>query len=174
VSGEHDVLTTARMRGERLRLEHEPELLTLLRDPRVARTLTDDGQVPDRSAVRARLAWGVEHWERFAFGLWVLRDRETGELAGRGGLQTTFATGRDEIEAAWTIVPERWGQGLATELALAVVEMGLGPIGLESIIAYTTPDNVASQRVMEKSGFRYEREFLRSGRTMVLFRRRRW
>jgi RimJ/RimL family protein N-acetyltransferase len=168
-----DRITTPRMRGERLRLDHEAELLPLLRDPRVARTLTDDGRPPDRDAVRARLAYGVRHWERFGFGLWLLRDRATDETIGRGGLQTTFATGQDETEAAWTIVPERWGEGLATELAEATVEAGLGQLRLASIIAYTTPENRASQRVMEKSGFRYEREFLRASHPMVLFRRSR-
>jgi ribosomal-protein-alanine N-acetyltransferase len=166
-------IITARMRGERLRRDHEPELMALLRDPRVARTLTDDGRPPDRAAVRARLAYGVRHWERLGFGLWLLRDRATGEVVGRGGLQTTSATGQDETEAAWTIVPTRWGEGLATELARAAIEAGLRPLGLASVIAYTTADNAASQRVMEKSGFRYEREFIRAGRPMVLFRRSR-
>jgi len=173
VSADLGVLLTPRMRGERLRPDHEPELLELLRDPRIARTLTHDGRPPSPEDVRARLRYAIEHWERFGFGLWVMRDLADGSLVGRGGLQSTFATGRDEIEAAWTITPARWGQGLATELAIAAAAAGLEWLRLPSIIAYTTPDNLASRRVMEKAGFRYEREFLRGGHPMVLFRRNR-
>ena len=54
--------------------------------------------------------------------MWLLRDRSTGEMVGRGGLQHTFVAGLDEVEAGWAIVPERWGEGLATELAHACVD----------------------------------------------------
>jgi [ribosomal protein S5]-alanine N-acetyltransferase len=70
-------------------------------------------------------------------------------------------------------VPERWGQGFATELAHECVEVGFEQLGLLEIIAFTQPDNVASRRVMEKSGFEYERDIIHAGLPHVLYRRRR-
>ena len=64
-----------------------------------------------------------EHWERHGFGVWLLRDRDSGAMVGRGGLQYTEVTGTREVEVAWAIVAERWNQGLATELAHAAVEV---------------------------------------------------
>ena len=113
------------------------------------------------------------HWERHGFGLWLLRDRATGELAGRGGLQYTDAIGGYAVEAAWAIVPERWGQGLGTELALASVDVALHSLGFDELIAITLPDNVASRRVMDKAGFGFDREIVHAGLAHVLYRRRR-
>jgi RimJ/RimL family protein N-acetyltransferase len=81
-----------------------------------------------------------------------------------------MASGRDEIELGWVIVPERWGQGLATEVARASLGVVFGPLALEEVIAYTQPDNFASRRVMEKSGFWFEREIRLEGERFVFYR----
>jgi RimJ/RimL family protein N-acetyltransferase len=153
--------------------EHADDLSRLLRDPRVARTLFATAVAPTEAEVVTNLAAKQAHWERHGFGLWMVYDRGSGAIVGRGGLQHTIATGRDEIEVGWAIVPERWGEGLATELALASVEAGFGTLGLTELIAYTLVDNIASRRVMEKSGFSYEREMEFVGLPHVVYRRQR-
>jgi [ribosomal protein S5]-alanine N-acetyltransferase len=165
------VLNTPRMRGEPLAPEHEAELAELTLDARVHRTLWPWADPPTTADVRASLVDKREHWERHGFGLYLLRDRDTGELAGRGGLQYTDAAGGYAVEAAWAIVPERWGQGLATELARASVTVAFESLGLRDLIAITLPDNVGSRRVMEKSGFVYAQEILHVGVIHVLYRR---
>jgi [ribosomal protein S5]-alanine N-acetyltransferase len=172
-TGTIERLETERMILERLRLEHAEEQLRLLLDPRVSRTLWPRSESPTEGAVREGLAAKVDHWNRHGFGMWLLRDRETGETVGRGGLQYTFTAGLNEVEAGWAIVPERWGQGLATELANACVEVAFDQLGLLEIIAFTLPDNIASRRVMEKSGFAFERDIVHAGLPHVLYRRRR-
>jgi RimJ/RimL family protein N-acetyltransferase len=111
-----------------------------------------------------------DHWDRFGFGLWLLRDRDSGEMVGRGGLQHTFVGGRAEIEAGWAIVPERWGQGLATELAFTSLDVAFGELRFADVIAFALPDNGASIRVMEKTGFTYERDIVHAGLPHVLYR----
>jgi RimJ/RimL family protein N-acetyltransferase len=44
------------------------------------------------------------------------------------------------------------GEGLASEAATAAIDDAFGRVGLERIVAWTTPDNVASGRGMEKCG----------------------
>ena len=166
------VITTARLFCEALEPAHADELAPLMNDPRVARTLSPNGLPPAPGGSPQDLAVKQAGWQRNGFGLWLLRDRRTGEMVGRGGLQHTSATGEQEVEIGWTIVPERWRQGLATELALACVEIAFEDLGLASVIAYTRPDNIASRRVMDKAGLVYEREFTdRHGLTEVLYRR---
>ena len=164
---------TERMVLERLRLEHGPEQLRLLLDRRVNATLWPRVQPPTEAEVLDGLAAKVQHWDRHGFGMWLLRDRETAEMVGRGGLQYTYTAGLHDVEAGWAIVPERWGQGLATVLANACVEVGFGCVGLQDIVAFTLPTNVASRRVMEKSGFEYERDIVHAGLPHVLYRQRR-
>jgi [ribosomal protein S5]-alanine N-acetyltransferase len=169
-TGTVERVETDRMILERLRLEHAPEHLRLLRDPRVAATLWPRRGLPTEADVIDGLAAKVDHWDRHGFGMWLLRDRETGEMVGRGGLQYTFTAGLNDVEAGWAVVPERWGQGLATELALACVEVAFDQLDLFEIVAFTLPDNHASRRVMEKSGFVYERDIVHAGLPHVLYR----
>jgi ribosomal-protein-alanine N-acetyltransferase len=163
-------IETARMLGERLTLDHEDEMVRLLLDKRVAETMWSPHETRTREDVRAGLQRKLAHWERHGFGQWMFRDRATGAMVGRGGPQHTMASGRDEIELGWVIVPERWGQGLATEVARASLEVVFGPLALDEVIAYTQPDNFASRRVMEKSGFWFEREIRLEGERFVFYR----
>jgi RimJ/RimL family protein N-acetyltransferase len=161
---------TERLVCERLTPDHAPELMRLMGDPRVARTLLASAEPPSEAEVVENLGAKVAHWERFGFGLWLLRDRATGEMVGRGGLQYTFVAGCNEIEVGWAIVPERWGQGLAPEMARAAIDVAFSDLRLGEIVAFTLPGNHASRRVMEKTGFRYERRIVHVGLPHVLYR----
>ena len=163
---------TPRLVCQRLRLEHLPETSQLLRDPRVGATLWPGRGPPSERDLLDSMLDKERHWERYGFGLWLLRDRSTGAAVGRGGLQWTYVADLDEVEVAWAIAPERWRRGLATELAEVSIEVAFGPLGLREIIAFTLPDNIASRRVMEKTGFRFEREIVHASRLHVLYRRR--
>lgn len=163
---------TARMVGERLRLDHEDELVVLLLDPRVAETMWSPHATRSRADVRAGLDRKLLHWRRHGFGQWLFRDRATGAMVGRGGPQHTGASGRDEVEIGWVITPERWGEGLATEIAGVSLDVAFGPLGLSEVIAYTQPHNIASRRVMEKTGLLYERAITFEREPFVLYRRR--
>jgi [ribosomal protein S5]-alanine N-acetyltransferase len=162
---------TPRLTCERLEPEHADELMVLLCDPRVAASLYADARIPTPDQVVEQLGVKVAHWERFGFGLWLLRDRESGRMVGRGGLQHTFLAGSTEVEVAWAIVPERWNQGLATELAQASVDVAFETLRLPGIIAFTLPENHASRRVMEKTGFTYDSDVIHAGLPHVLYRR---
>jgi ribosomal-protein-alanine N-acetyltransferase len=136
----------------------------------VARTLSASATPLTDAEMRLSLQTKIMHWLRHGFGLWLMRDRATGEVVGRGGVQHTLVPGTPEVEVGWSIVPERWNQGLATELAVLSVGVAFEDLGLERIVAFTLPENIASRRVMEKSGFNYEREFDHVGIRHALYR----
>jgi RimJ/RimL family protein N-acetyltransferase len=92
-------------------------------------------------------------------------------MVGRGGLQHTFVADLYEVEAGWAIVPDRWGQGLATELAQASVAVAFELLALSQIIAFALPHNMASRRVMEKAEFQYDCDIVHAGLPHVLYRR---
>ncbi len=164
---------TARLVASRLTEADLPDLLELLRDPRVAATLSLTGQPPSEDEVHAGLIEAIGHWELQGFGLWLLREHSSGRPVGRGGLQHTIVTGQDEVEVAWAIAPELWGRGFATELARAAIDAAFGPLELPAVIAYALPDNKASRRVMEKCGFAYDRPIETQDVPQVLYRLRR-
>ncbi len=46
----------------------------------------------------------------------------------------------------------------------------LGDTDITDLVCFTRTDNIASRRVMEKAGFRYERDFERAGLPHALYR----
>ncbi len=162
-------LQTARLDCARLRVEDGDELSSMLLDPRVYRSLWARDAPPTQIDVAEGVARMADHWERHGFGLWMVRDRHTSSLVGRGGLQYTYSADFEGVEAAWAIVPERWGQGLATELAHAAIKVAFDELELLEVIALTLPHNVASRRVMEKAGFAFERDIEHGGLPHVLY-----
>ncbi|MCQ2558996.1 MAG: GNAT family N-acetyltransferase [Oscillospiraceae bacterium] len=57
------------------------------------------------------------------------------------------------VEIGYGLQPEYWGKGYTTEAVIAAVDWALRQPGVKRIEAETDPDNTASQRVLEKSGF---------------------
>jgi ribosomal-protein-alanine N-acetyltransferase len=109
-------------------------------------------------------------WSRHGFSWWSARDLASGEFIGRGGLRRLNIDGREEVEVGYALRPEFWGRGYATELARESVRVGFAQLKLPELVSFTQPKNVASRRVMEKAGFRYERDFIYANTPQVLYR----
>ena len=118
----------------------------------------------------ALLGKDLRHWDEHGFGAWVVVDRE-GEQAflGRAGLEWTTVAGEHAVELAWALLPGAQGRGLATEAALAAVAEAR-VLGLDALVSFTLPDNVASRRVMEKAGIAFDRDITHAGLPHVLYR----
>jgi RimJ/RimL family protein N-acetyltransferase len=56
------------------------------------------------------------------------------------------------VEVGWRLARQHWGLGYATEAAREAVRYGYEVVGLDEIVSFTTPGNVASWRVMERLG----------------------
>ena len=59
-----------------------------------------------------------------------------------------------EVELGWTLLPEVWNRGLATEAARAALDYGFSTIGFPVVISAVLPDNAASRRIADKLGMR--------------------
>jgi [ribosomal protein S5]-alanine N-acetyltransferase len=112
----------------------------------------------------------LDQWDRHGYGMWVFRDRAEGRFVGRAGLLNTRVGGNNEVELAYALVAEYWNRGLATEMAGAILELAFERLGLTDLVCFTLPTNRASRRVMEKAGFRYERDVVHAGLPHVLYR----
>jgi RimJ/RimL family protein N-acetyltransferase len=109
---------------------------------------------------------------RDGYTLWMWREVASGELVGQVGLQPAEVEGEPVVEVGWSIAPERWGEGLATEAARASIDWGFERIGLDEIVSFAMIENGASIRVMEKLGMDYDRDFMRAGFPHALYRLR--
>lgn len=160
--------STSRLTAERLQEAHLADLVALHLDPDVSRYL---GGVRSPEQTRTYLAVNIAHWERHGFGLWVLWTR-TGAFAGRAGIRRLALDGVDEVEITYTFKRALWGEGLASEITKALVELALIQIKLPSLVGVVAVGNAASRRVLEKAGFILERngKYHGDGDDVVIYR----
>jgi ribosomal-protein-alanine N-acetyltransferase len=162
-----ETFRTNRLSAERLRADHLGDLRRMHRDPRVMATL---GGLRSEDQTCQFLRGNLEHWDRHGYGLWVFRDNEGGRFVGRGGLRHVPVGSADEVELAYALMAELWGRGLATEMTEALVTVAFEHLGVEEVVCFTLPTNLASRRVMEKVGFTFERELIHADLPHMLYR----
>jgi ribosomal-protein-alanine N-acetyltransferase len=169
-----EAFCTDRLIAERLRSEHFNELHRMHRDPRVMATLSPPG-APNGGVLSDEETWRFlrrhhDHWDRHGYGIWAFRHREECRFVGRAGLYNTHVGGNDEVELAYALMAEYWDRGLATEMAEAILAVAFERLSMTDLVCFTLTTNRASQRVMEKTGFEYEREVVHAGLPHVLYR----
>jgi len=83
------------------------------------------------------------------FGVWLIELGSAAGLIGTAGLRPLGSSG---LEIFYSLAPGAWGHGYATEAARAVVEYGLGPLGLPEVLAEVDEGNAASVAVVKRLG----------------------
>jgi RimJ/RimL family protein N-acetyltransferase len=146
--------TTPRLRVRAWRADDAPSLAALGSDVEVVRYL---GGVPWSVDDATRL---ISSWEEIDQSLgvttWACEDRASGVLVGYCGFARTNAAWlrSDIVEIGWLVARDRWGEGLATEAAEAVLPLGLARFPPSRIVSKCDVRNAASERVMRKLGLR--------------------
>ncbi|MGC1885906.1 MAG: GNAT family N-acetyltransferase [Stellaceae bacterium] len=146
-----DALRTARLVLRQWRDDDAAAFAELSADPAVMQYLVP---FADRAAMDAWVVAARTHWQDHGFGPWVVELRGEAPMIGVVGLSNLrFALPfAPAVEAAWRLARPNWGQGYAYEAARAAIADGFGRLGLNEIVAFTVPANLASRRVMEKLG----------------------
>lgn len=161
-----DHFGTRRLTAERLNEHYLADLVALHLDPYVSRYL---GGVRSAEVTKSYLATNMAHWDQHGFGLWALRTKD-GAFAGRAGIRHILVDGIDDIEIAYTFKREVWGQGPASEIAIALTEIGLSQLKLPSLIGLVFVEHGASRRVLEKAQYLLEKSTTHHGEAVVIYR----
>jgi RimJ/RimL family protein N-acetyltransferase len=111
------------------------------------------GEPLDREQAWRSIGYVLAHWQVRGYGLWAAEEKASGALVGRIGLLRR--EGWRDLELAWLVARERWGQGFATEGARAALAHAFTAVGARRVISVIAPENAASIRVAEKLGLRY-------------------
>jgi len=105
---------------------------------------------PPMDKVQKFITGQQTHWEIHAYGNWGVVPVGEEEIIGWAGLQ--YLLELDETEVGFLLDRPYWGKGYATEAAQASLQFGFEHFSLDHIIALVHPENLASQRVVEKCG----------------------
>lgn len=122
-------------------------------DPEVLRFVPDKELRNVEQARQLLIDHPIEDYRKHGFGRGACILKSTGEHIGFAGLKYLEELG--EVDVAYRLLPAYWGQKLATEAALASVRYGFSDLGLKRIIGLVMPENIASVRVLEKTGLSY-------------------
>jgi len=148
-------LETERLIIRPLTISDAESLQVICSDKEVMRYLPEDVMTLDD--VREIIQWLQECYLKntpediikFTVGV---EHQDTGTLIGWCGLGP-LEYEPSKIELFCGIARRFWSRGYATESCRAMLDYGYTVIGLDSIAAVVHPDNTASRRVIEKTGF---------------------
>ncbi len=150
------ILETARLLLRHLEPADLDDLFALYRDPEIRRYFPEGTLT--YAETKEELDWFLNgHPHHPQLGLWATIDKTTGEFIGRCGLLPWTIEERAEVEVAYLLAKPYWGQGLATEVAQALVAYGFEQLGLTRLICMMYPENKASVRVAQKMGMTLEK-----------------
>lgn len=157
---------TARLRAERIAEAHFGAVGELWRDGQV---MVWSGGARTDEQCRAMFRNALEHWDQYGFGRWAWFAKDGGEFVGLAGFRCMTVDDWPEVTLGYLLRPAHWGQGYATEIAGRLVDLAFEKLGMESVIALSTPENAASRRVLEKAGMKYHREGIYENLPHVLY-----
>jgi RimJ/RimL family protein N-acetyltransferase len=154
------LLETARLRLRRFTPDDVDRLVELDSDPEVMRYITYGVPTPRVSYENGILPrWLAVYESTPLLGYWAADRRTDGRFVGWFHLRPDRFD-PDEQELGYRFSRAAWGCGLATEGAAAVIQYGFLRAGADRISARTLARNVASQRVMQKCGLAFEKDFV--------------
>lgn len=101
-------------------------------DPEVLRFVPDKALLNVEQARQLLIDHPMADYRKHGFGRGACILKSTGEQFGFAGLK--YLEELDEVDVAYRLLPAYWGQGLATEAALASARFGFADLGLKRIV----------------------------------------
>ena len=109
-----------------------------------------DGKALDLSQCEHWIEVTHRNYTTHGYGMFALVSRESSSVIGFCGLVHPGA--QIEAELKYALRRRVWGQGLASEAAVAMLAAASSKFGLHRVIATAAPENLASHRVLLNAG----------------------
>jgi RimJ/RimL family protein N-acetyltransferase len=149
------VLETERLVLRWLSTDDAAFILELVNEPSWLKYIGDKGVKTLQDAENYIRKGPVEMYRRLGFGLYLVEIRESHEPIGICGLIKRETL--EDVDLGFAFLPKFWGKHYAFESATAAMSYGKNVLGIPRIAAITSQDNRPSEKLLEKLGFRFER-----------------
>ncbi len=147
------VLETPRLRLRTLETDDAPFYLELINDPSWIEHIGDKG-IRTLEEARANIVAGpMQMQRRLGYSLYLVERRADGEPLGLCGLISRDTLPGTDI--GYALRPAHWGHGYAYEAASAVLAHARDRLGLRRLYGITSPDNAASNAMLQKLGLQF-------------------
>lgn len=132
------------------------DIFTLHSDPDVTRYISARGKPESLERGRERLGQWAADYARHGFCKFRITHRDQGDFLGRAGfgMMDGRLDGETVPELGYTFRRSAWGQGYASEAALALRDWFFNEGFGDRFIAFADLENPGSLRVLEKIGMR--------------------
>jgi isoleucyl-tRNA synthetase len=136
----------------------------LFSDPEVRKYYYFTTQIMDHYSTRCQLEYYRDQLKEFGLPRFALFEKSTKKFIGVCGLSfyhpdfENFEKGT--VEISYQLAKEFWGKGYASEASKKLIQFAFDNYPIEKICVATVSDNIGSQKVIEKCGFK----FLRKGK----------
>lgn len=124
----------------------------VLQAPQVRASLHLPDDIGPEQAFEHMELW-LGQWQLRGTGQWALEEKETGEFVGRAGSHWPLRPDWPGIEIGWTLHPDHWRKGYATEAGAAARDYVFAHHAVGEIYSVILPENRASQAVARRLGF---------------------
>jgi ribosomal-protein-alanine N-acetyltransferase len=148
------ILETERLRLREFVFQDTDALVSVLGDPVAMQYYPAPF---GRKEVEVWIERNIQRYRREGYGLWAMLPRDRDELIGDCGCFLRDVDGRNEVEIAYHVRRDLWGNGYATEAARACMQYAFNKLGLDRVICLIRPENMQSIRVAEKNGLTCEK-----------------
>ncbi len=125
-------------------------LVALLSDDRVCRYLPGNIGYPESKIHNVLYRFVNSGQSDPYYQVFLVSEKDTMKPIGYAGIQIVKEYEKYEIFYAY--IPESWGKGYATEASLKMKEIAKNS-GLKELIALADVENIASQTVLEHTGY---------------------
>jgi RimJ/RimL family protein N-acetyltransferase len=148
------ILTTRRLRLERIGPQHQLVLFDLLTDPEVHRYFP---KTPDLAEAQAFYDKVQQRYATDGHCFWAVIRKSDAIFLGICGLLVQRIDGQAETEVGYRFSHSYWNRGYGTEAAHGCIDYSRERLGRSSIISLIRPANRPSIRVAEKNGLKFEK-----------------
>ncbi len=122
----------------------------------------------DKPEAWRRAATYAGQWLLNGYGEWALESKETGQFVGFCG--PWHPPDLPEPEIAWALLPDYYGNGYASEAAKRALRYVYHDLGWPTVMSLIEAENVASIRLAERLGARFERDYKEHGWNARIYR----
>jgi len=143
------ILETLRLRLREFVAGDADALAQVLSDPKTMRYYPAPY---DRTGVEGWIARCRQRYRDDGVALWAMELKSSGELIGDCGIIRQEVEGERFFEIGYHLRRDLWGQGFATEAAVACRDWAFAHLNIDRLISLIRPDNLRSRRVAERNG----------------------
>ena len=148
------LIETERLLLREITLDDKEEMFRLHSNPDVQK-YTGEPPVETIEEMEQGIQTRINDYEKYGYGRWATFLKNGRQFIGWAGL--AYLPEFNKIDLGYRFLPKYWGMGFATEASRAILTYGFDKLELKRIIVIAMKENIASIRVMEKVGMKFDK-----------------